>query len=47
MFELQSGRLPIHWAASLGLAELTELLLSLGSPVDPTDDVSSILIKFS
>jgi len=34
----ESGRLPIHWTASMGHTELTELLLTLGSPVDETDD---------
>ncbi|CAL8142543.1 unnamed protein product [Orchesella dallaii] len=34
----ESGRIPIHWACSMGFTELTELLLTLGSPVDASDD---------
>ena len=37
---LQNKRMLIHWAALGGHDDLVIYLLSLGSPVDPTDDVS-------
>lgn len=35
----QNGRMLIHWAALGGHDDLLQHLLSLKSPVDPTDDV--------
>lgn len=35
----QSGRVPLHWAASGGQTAVVEFLLSHGVKIDPRDDV--------
>ena len=38
-FILQTARMPLHWAASGGHADIVEFLLSLNVPVDARDEV--------
>ena len=39
---LQSGRMPLHWACSGGRTEVVEFLVQSGVPVDARDDVSRV-----
>lgn len=36
----QSGRIPLHWAASGSQTNIVNYLLQQGSPVDEADDVT-------